>query len=128
MNHELISNLFDEKFDKRISQIYPFPQKFFRERIDGSMEVVRVLENNVKVILWREKLNHKRFISLITKYGVDFFVSLTDIKTEKPYMVDIVNGMKRDEETLIDLSIDEVEYFIKKFIQGVLQDEEKKSV
>lgn len=128
MNHDLISNLFDERFDKKITYSYPFPQKFLRERLDGSMEVVRVLENSVKVILWKEKLNHRRFISLITKYGVDFFISVTNDRTEKPYIVDVVDDMKLDDETLVDLSITEVEHFVKKFIEGVLQDDKKKSI
>lgn len=96
--------------------------------MDGSMEVVRILENSVKVILWKEKLSHRRFISLITKHGVDFFISVTDNKMEKPYIVDTIGGKTREEDSLVDLSVSEVEYFIKKFIEGVIQDDEKKRV
>lgn len=128
MNRDLIDELFEPKFVEEIISNYPWKQVFYNEDPDGVMSIRKVLPNIVSVILHKEHTTNTRFISIIPKYGIQYMVALSRLKTERPIILDTVSRPGVDTSNLVNLSISEVYYFIEKFIKGVITNEEKKSI
>ncbi|MGL5719086.1 MAG: hypothetical protein ACRCX2_39160 [Paraclostridium sp.] len=124
LTHEFFDFLFEKEYSKNEEMIFHVRFRMFREDRLGNIASTSYLDEELKFILHKEATKRNRFITIVPKLGKEIFISVCSERTELPYLI----GLSNVKENISDLTYDEIDYYLEKFIGGIKENEEKKKV